>query len=343
MEDNKYSRGKIYRLVNTTDNEVYVGSTCNTLNRRLYNHRNKAKHRTSKVYAHLSNIGWDKVQIELLEEYPCNNVQELLAKEREYIEQLKPTLNSSLPTRTNKEYKQHHREQVLESSRKYEKIHHEERKASHLQYRQNNRAFLAACSKEYYDANKEKVAERKKLYRQNNKDKIKEQNDKHNEKIIQKTYQQMSVLKTDNTTHNNINIEIVITTLPNAQQIKYFLTQFQILNNANQITSLKDLFDVIVQDPEKWLSNLPTTTLSESTFGKYKTPLKTLLESSQVIDSLGAEFCDTTYKTLRKGYKQHIDKILKRNKAMNITSLHNRNQIDNIEKSVLIPCVDTPS
>ena len=35
---NKYSNGKIYKIINNIDNICYVGATCQTLKERLYEH-----------------------------------------------------------------------------------------------------------------------------------------------------------------------------------------------------------------------------------------------------------------------------------------------------------------
>ena len=53
-----YSKGKVYQIVNSVDDEMYVGSTIGFLSDRLYDHQYDSKRRTSKVYKHLNNIGW---------------------------------------------------------------------------------------------------------------------------------------------------------------------------------------------------------------------------------------------------------------------------------------------
>jgi hypothetical protein len=40
---NKYHNGKIYKLVNDVDDKVYIGSTCQPLYKRLYEHKNDCK------------------------------------------------------------------------------------------------------------------------------------------------------------------------------------------------------------------------------------------------------------------------------------------------------------
>ena len=38
-----YSKGKIYKILNTIDDEIYVGSTCETLSQRMARHRSDMK------------------------------------------------------------------------------------------------------------------------------------------------------------------------------------------------------------------------------------------------------------------------------------------------------------
>jgi len=93
----RYANGKIYKLVNNTDKEIYIGSTCVPFHKRLYWHKKAAKRVVErKVYKHLNEIGWDDVQIILIESFPCENKMELEKRERYWIEQLHPSLNTKL-------------------------------------------------------------------------------------------------------------------------------------------------------------------------------------------------------------------------------------------------------
>ena len=40
---NKYHKGKIYKVVDIGYNKCYIGSTCDTLSKRMTSHRNKYK------------------------------------------------------------------------------------------------------------------------------------------------------------------------------------------------------------------------------------------------------------------------------------------------------------
>lgn len=153
MADGRYAHGKVYRLVNSADNEEYVGSTCTSLAKRLYHHKKDAKTQTTRqVYQHLNEVGWGNVDIVLVEEYPCENKMELLRRERHWVDELNPTLNKQVPTRTIQEYKKQNAVKIKEQSR------------------------------EYYQQNIDKI----KKNRQRNADKIKEQRHKHYQENAEK-------------------------------------------------------------------------------------------------------------------------------------------------------------
>lgn len=120
---NKYEHGKIYKLVNTVDNDIYVGSTLHPLVKRWSLHKShaKGKNKNNKVYGHLNDVGLGNVRIELIEEYSCTSKRELESRERYWIEHLKPTLNKNIPSRTLEELKEIKRQ----ISRVYNELHRE--------------------------------------------------------------------------------------------------------------------------------------------------------------------------------------------------------------------------
>lgn len=103
---NKYHTGKIYKLVNTVDDDIYVGSTHHPLTVRLSLHKYHGKIKSSKVYQHFNSIGLHNIRIELIEDYPCTCRKELEDRERYWIETLKPTLNKNIPSRTKEEMRE---------------------------------------------------------------------------------------------------------------------------------------------------------------------------------------------------------------------------------------------
>ncbi len=79
-----YSKRKIYKLVDMVNGYFYIGSTCNSLSRRLYEHRAKAKQFPErKVYRYLNEIGFENIRIILIIDYPdCTNKNENLEKSK---------------------------------------------------------------------------------------------------------------------------------------------------------------------------------------------------------------------------------------------------------------------
>ena len=131
-----YSKGVIYKIcckdVSITD--VYVGSTTNFVNRKR-KHKSNCNNENQKVYQFIrDNGGWGNWDMVLIEECNCENKLQLLKKQREHMENLNSTLNSNIPTRTQKEYKE--------------------------EYRKNNKETLSKYSKERYAKNKDKLTEK---------------------------------------------------------------------------------------------------------------------------------------------------------------------------------------
>jgi hypothetical protein len=94
MEDKKdktdktdYSQGKIYKIVCNKTGLIYIGSTCNTLEERLKGHEYDCKRyldkKSNKFISSIYVIFNNNYNIELIENFPCSNKQEL--EEREYF------------------------------------------------------------------------------------------------------------------------------------------------------------------------------------------------------------------------------------------------------------------
>ena len=128
-----YQKGKIYKLWSPQGNEIYIGSTINTLANRLGHHKKPSNNCNSKYLFE----NYTDVRIELIEEYPCNNKMELNKREGEHI-RAKDCLNKQIPGRTRQEYREANKEEILEKR------------------------------KDYYKSNKEKIAEKDKKYYENN-------------------------------------------------------------------------------------------------------------------------------------------------------------------------------
>ena len=93
-----YNNGKIYRIVCDITGETYYGSTTyKYLSSRL------AKHRSTTTCKSKQIIERGNYSIVLVEEYPCENKEQLNKRERYYIEN-NECVNKYIPTRTKSEY-----------------------------------------------------------------------------------------------------------------------------------------------------------------------------------------------------------------------------------------------
>jgi group I intron endonuclease len=89
--------GRIYALVNRIDSEIYIGHTIRPLRKRLCEHIKKAqKNNHTRVYDHLSRVGWHNVSIVCIREYEYIKEIDLRKREAYYIK-LAGTLNSQRP------------------------------------------------------------------------------------------------------------------------------------------------------------------------------------------------------------------------------------------------------
>ena len=84
---NKYKNGKIYKITDNTNGNIYYGSTQKTLNRRLSDHKYDYKRREKEgnVRTSSSIICNNDFTMELVEDYPCNSRKELEERESYYI------------------------------------------------------------------------------------------------------------------------------------------------------------------------------------------------------------------------------------------------------------------
>jgi hypothetical protein len=187
---NRYTNGKIYRLVNSVDDEIYVGSTCSTLAKRFYGHKKDAERELLPAYKHLNKVGWNNVSIVLIEEYSCENKNQLERRERYWIETLKATLNKAIPTRTIKEWHEDNKDKIKEHNAKYradniEKIRETQAKwyvenaEKRKEYIHNNKNIIAEKKKEYREKNKEVIAEKKKQYHERNRENLNSKKREH--------------------------------------------------------------------------------------------------------------------------------------------------------------------
>ena len=79
----KYDNGKIYKLSDNTNGNIYIGSTTQPLYKRKSQHKTDAKRINCKSKSIIENGDYDII---LIENYPCKSKEELLTRERYYID-----------------------------------------------------------------------------------------------------------------------------------------------------------------------------------------------------------------------------------------------------------------
>ena len=83
-----YKNGKIYKIVNTVNDKVYIGSTTRTLAQRMGDHRKCAKGDRSRFYKAMRWHGVANFRIELIRNVSCSNVIELEKKEYSIVNRM---------------------------------------------------------------------------------------------------------------------------------------------------------------------------------------------------------------------------------------------------------------
>jgi hypothetical protein len=175
-----YSTGKIYKLVSTMTDKVYIGSTKLPLNERLNIHLNHYKSFLNKKYHYVSSfliLENDDYEIILIEDYPCETKEQLKDREQFYILS-NECVNKNIPNRTKKQYYLDNKERIknyYQINKERFKNYYQNNKERFKNYYQNNKEILLENQKNYYSANKEVIYKKKKDYYIKNRDRIKEQ------------------------------------------------------------------------------------------------------------------------------------------------------------------------
>ena len=109
----EYKNGKIYKIISDNTNNIYIGSTCQPLNKRIAMHRGDFKKFTEGKKGFITSFDIMKLgsyDIILIENFPCDKKEELHARERYYIEFHKNIcVNKYIPNRKQKEYEENNK------------------------------------------------------------------------------------------------------------------------------------------------------------------------------------------------------------------------------------------
>lgn len=160
MTENKYSNGKIYKVVDNAYTKCYIGSTIEPLCKRMAKHRRdynlykQGKKLFYTIYSLFDEYGTENCKIELLEAYPCNNIEELHKHEGEHIK-YNDCLNKRVEGRTDKDRRLAKPETYKAIAKRYQESHKEQ---------------IATYAKDYSARNSEIIKEKKRLYDLANRD-----------------------------------------------------------------------------------------------------------------------------------------------------------------------------
>jgi hypothetical protein len=142
MNENKYINGKIYKIISSETENIYIGSTILPLDKRYRTHKNTNNTCSSNE---IIKLGGSK--IELIENYECETKGELKMREQHFIDMYREICINKNDT-------------ILTEEKKKEKA----KKRGEI-FRKNNKEHF----KNYYKENKEKMDERAKKYREKQK------------------------------------------------------------------------------------------------------------------------------------------------------------------------------
>ena len=170
-----YASSIIYKLCSNDASitDIYIGSTTNFVKRKQKHKHSCYTTNTNKrnlnVYQFIrANGGWESWNMVEIERYNAIDKRNLLTRERYWLENLKATLNSYVPTRTKKEYYIDNKTEILEKCKQYHIENIEHRK----QYRIDNKDEILEKDKQYRIDNKDELAKRQRQYYSNNKTEI---------------------------------------------------------------------------------------------------------------------------------------------------------------------------
>jgi len=116
-----YQNAKIYRIVCNQTGKQYIGSTTISLAARLSQHRNvfnaheSCTHKTCTSRDVLENNDYSII---LVEDFPCLRKEQLLQRERFYIETL-DCVNKKIPLRTQHEWYEDNKEAYIKRQREW--------------------------------------------------------------------------------------------------------------------------------------------------------------------------------------------------------------------------------
>tara|TARA_R110001606_G_C15050873_1_gene613515 strand:- start:27 stop:587 length:561 start_codon:yes stop_codon:yes gene_type:complete len=161
-----YELGKIYKIIDNTTGNIYIGSTAEpTLARRLSGHRCKYKSwKNGKLVSNLKSFDIlknDDFKIILIEEWPCDSREQLLSREQHWMD--------SMECVNHQNAKGHDKIKTVISNKKYYATNTEKIIKKVHDWNQNNKDKRVNYNKTYADKNKEIAKIKREIYMEHQK------------------------------------------------------------------------------------------------------------------------------------------------------------------------------
>jgi hypothetical protein len=124
MEE-KLKVGKIYKIIDNTNGNIYIGSTTQTLNQRLNEHKcDYNRYLNNKIRKHCTSseiIKNNNYKFEIIKYVVFEDRKELHQRERYYLEN-NICVNKFIPSRTKQQYYCNNKDYIKEFKKEYNKI-----------------------------------------------------------------------------------------------------------------------------------------------------------------------------------------------------------------------------
>ena len=148
--------------------DEYIGSTIRPLSERMNQHRKEFKTGRTRTTSCLifQKHGLENVKIELIEEFSCENVEQLHKREGE-IQRERKSVNKKIAGRTKAEYYKENVEEIKHRRSQYYQDHIEEIRQQHRQYNQDHAEENRERCRQYRQDHAEELREKARQYHHN--------------------------------------------------------------------------------------------------------------------------------------------------------------------------------
>jgi hypothetical protein len=195
MEEARQFVGRVYKLVSSETDQIYIGSTTLALSERLRRHKVHynivIKGEIKNVTSAVEILKYDDVTIELVYEGEFRSKQDLRKQEGCIIKNTVNCVNKIVAGRTSEEYRQDNKQILNQRSREYYGTHKELLGQKNKEYRKANQEALKEYMKSYREVNANQIKEKAKQQREANPEHFKEKDQRYYEMNKQKVLQRM--------------------------------------------------------------------------------------------------------------------------------------------------------